>query len=268
MKYKQNSNLNNQEFHDEKQFEKQIEKQIEEIESIIGYTFKNRNILIQALTHSTYAYENKNDLIKDNERLEFLGDCVLDLIIGDLLYREPVEYSEGVMSKNRAIIVCESTLSEIAKGINLGDYLLLGKGEEQTKGRFKNSNLSNAMESIIAAVYLDGGYEVSYQLVKKLFSPALQQAVDGNIVFDYKSKVLEYVQGIQQQGSIEFVIVKEEGPDHNRKFFAQVHYYHMIIGCGIGSTKKEAEQEAAKEAFVHIKTIKNPEQFASLADKE
>ncbi len=237
---------------------KPLEEYLKKLEKSLCYEFKDRMILIQALTHSTYSYENKHDHVKDNERLEFLGDCVLDLIIGDLLYREPMEYSEGVMSKNRAIIVCETTLSDIARKINLGDYLLLGKGEEQTKGREKNSNLSNAMESVIAAVYLDGGFESAYELVKTLFSSATLQAVKGNLVFDYKSKVLEYVQGIQQQGSIEFVIVKEEGPDHNRTFFAQVHYYGIIVGSGAGSTKKEAEQEAAKEALVRIKTVQIP----------
>ena len=229
---------------------------LHQLEQILCYDFKDVSILMQALTHSTYSYENRNNHVKDNERLEFLGDCVLDLIIGDLLYREPVEYSEGVMSKNRAIIVCETTLSDIARKISLGDYLLLGKGEELTKGREKNSNLSNAMESVIAAVYLDGGFDASYSLVKRLFALPIQQAVKGNIIFDYKSKVLEYVQGIQQQGSIEFVIVKEEGPDHNRTFFAQVHYHGDIVGSGIGSTKKEAEQEAAKEALDHIKPAK------------
>jgi len=227
-----------------------------ELEKNLGYDFKDPRILLQALTHSTYAYENKGKQIKDNERLEFLGDCVLDLIIGDLLYRRPDEYSEGFMSKTRAIVVCESTLSDIAKNMGLGGYLLLGKGEEQTQGREKNSNLSNAIESIIAAVYLDGGYETAYHLVERLFSSAIQRAMEGNIVFDYKSKVLEYVQGIQQQGSIGFVIVKEEGPDHNRLFFAQVRYFDIIVGCGTGSTKKEAEQAAAKEALEHLQSIK------------
>jgi len=248
---------------DSKWFENsQLSDKFNEFEKIICYQFKNRLVLAQALTHSTYAYENKKILVKDNERLEFLGDCVLDLIIGDLLYREPMEYKEGVMSKNRSLIVCETTLSDLARKIELGDYLLLGKGEEQTKGREKNSNLANAMESVIAAVYLDGGFESAYNFVKKLFATYINQAEMGHIVFDYKSKVLEHVQGIQQQDSIEFKIIKEEGPDHDRTFFAQVLYYSMIVGCGIGSTKKEAEQVAAKEALEHLKSVKNPEQFA------
>ena len=235
--------------------EEQFEAYFNELKEKLGYDFKDPRILFQALTHSTYSYENKGKHIRDNERLEFLGDCVLDLIIGDLLYRRTEEYSEGFMSKTRAIVVCEATLSDIAKKMDLGKYLLLGKGEEQTHGREKNSNLSNAIESIIATVYLDGGYETAYHLVERLFSSAIHHAMDGNIVFDYKSKVLEYVQGIQQQGSIEFMIVREEGPDHNRVFFAQVRYFDIIIGCGTGPTKKEAEQAAAKEALEHLQSI-------------
>ncbi|MHB1483888.1 MAG: ribonuclease III [Saccharofermentanales bacterium] len=231
-----------------------LEKYFRELECSLRYKFKDRKILLQALTHSTYAYENKNISIRNNERLEFLGDCVLDLIIGDLLYREPDEYSEGVMSKTRALIVCETTLSNIAKEIRLGSFLLLGKGENQNDGRDKNSNLSNALESVLAAVYLDGGFDAAYKLVESLFAEPLQQAQRGAIEHDHKSKLLEYVQGIQQQDSIEFKIVREEGPEHKRTFYAQVNYYNMVVGSGIGSTKKEAEQEAAKEALTHIKS--------------
>ena len=234
------------------------EGNLHEFQIKLGYVFKDSRVLCQALTHSTFSYENKNSHIKDNERLEFLGDCVLDLIIGDLLYRSGDDYSEGFMSKIRAIVVCETTLSDIARKLDLGGYLLLGKGEDHTKGREKNSNLSNAVESIIAAVYLDGGYEIAYQLVERLFSSAVRRALEGHIVFDYKSRILEHVQGIQQQGSIEFVIVREEGPDHNRIFFAEVRYFDIIIGCGTGSTKKDAEQAAAKEALEHLQTIDSP----------
>jgi ribonuclease-3 len=117
------------------------------------------------------------------------------------------------------------------------------------------------MESTIAAIYLDGGFDVTYRVVSNLFSPYLKKAEKGSIVFDYKSMILEYVQGISQQGSIVFKIVKEEGPDHDRTFFAQVLYFDMIIGCGSGPTKKVAEQVASKEALEHIKSVKNPEQF-------
>ncbi len=244
-----------------KQSEEYLSQHLSELEKSLSYDFKDKTKLLGALTHSTYAYENKKDAIKDNERLEFLGDCVLDMIIGDLLFKDSSEMKEGVMSKRRALIVCETTLSALARKINIGDYLLLGKGEEQTKGRNKNSNLSNAMESVIAAVYLDSGFDAAYELVKRLFEPYFQKACSGAIVYDYKSEILEYVQGIGQIGSIIFKIVKEEGPDHDRTFFSQVNYYSMIIGCGTGATKKDAEQDAAKKALSHIKTIKNPQQF-------
>lgn len=234
--------------------DKALEIYFKDLECALPYEFKNRRLLLQALTHSTYSYENKNISVKNNERLEFLGDCVLDLIIGDLLYRESEESSEGVMSKTRALIVCETTLSNIARTIDLGTYLLLGKGENLSDGRDKNSNLSNALESVLAAVYLDGGYESAYRLVRSLFASSLQQAQEGAIEHDHKSKLLEYVQGIGQQNSIEFKIVREEGPEHKRTFYAQVKYYDMLVGNGIGSTKKEAEQEAAKEALTHIKS--------------
>lgn len=238
-----------------------LSKSFAELEETLQYKFFDHSLLLMALTHSTYAYENKRKSIKDNERLEFLGDCVLDMIVGDLLFRENNDYKEGFMSKTRALIVCEATLSNQARNMNLGDYLILGKGEEQTDGRNKNSNLANAVESIIAAVYLDGGFDQAYNLVKRMFSSYIKQAELGAIIYDHKSKLLEYVQGIAMQEFIEFKIVKETGPDHARTFFAQVHYFDMIIGCGKGSTKKEAEQEAAKEAMVHIKSIKNPKQF-------
>lgn len=233
---------------------------VHELETAISYHFNERTPLYCALTHSTYAYECKKKQIRDNERLEFLGDGVLDLIVGDLLYRDPVEYKEGVMSKTRALLVCETTLSNIARNIGLGKCLILGKGEEQTNGRDKNSNLSNAMESVIAAVYLDGGYEAAYRLVKELFTPLIEKAKNGQIIYDYKSKLLEYVQGLHKQDHISINIVKEEGPDHDRTFFGQVVYFNVIIGSGTGSTKKEAEQEAAREALEHIKTIDDTEQ--------
>lgn len=232
---------------------------VDNLETAISYHFTDRTPLYCALTHSTYAYESKKKKIRDNERLEFLGDGVLDLIVGDLLYRDPVEYKEGVMSKMRALLVCETTLSNIARNIGLGKCLILGKGEEQTNGREKNSNLSNAMESVIAAVYLDGGYEAAYRLVKELFTPLVAKAKNGQIIYDYKSKLLEYVQGIHLQDHISINIVKEEGPDHDRTFFSQVIYFNVIIGSGTGSTKKEAEQEAAREALEHIKSINHTE---------
>jgi len=219
------------------------------IEDKIGYSFTDRSLLLNALTHSTYSYESKEKYCVNNERLEFLGDSVLDLIVGDILFKDSDLLPEGVMSKIRALIVCETTLSEVSKTIGLGDYLLLGKGEELTDGRNKISNLSNAVEAIIAAIYLDGGYEKAYKVVEKLVGRYIKMAKTGKIVYDHKSKFIEYVQSIKEQGNIRFCIIKEEGPEHNRTFYAQIIYNETILGTGCGSTKKEAEQEAAKEAY-------------------
>lgn len=235
--------------------ESELSEKFSNLEKSLSYRFNDYKILLQAVTHSTFAYESKNVKIKDNERLEFLGDCVLDLIAGDMLFREPAVYPEGVMSKMRALVVCETTLSNIATDIGLGNYLLLGNGEELTNGRKKHSNLSNAMEAVIAAVYLDGGYDKAYELVKHLIFPFIQKAQKGKMIHDHKSKFLEYVQSIKKQDYIAIEIVKEEGPEHNRTFFAQVKYHDIIIGSGIGATKKEAEQEASREAYKRIKTV-------------
>jgi len=219
------------------------------IENKIGYSFTDKNLLFTALTHSTYSYESREKFCANNERLEFLGDSVLDLIVGDILFKDSDIMPEGIMSKVRALIVCETTLSEVAKFIDLGDCLFLGKGEELTDGRNKISNLSNAMEAIIAAIYLDGGYENAYKTVEKLLGKYIKNAKTGKIVYDYKSKFIEYVQSIKEQENIKFCIIKEEGPEHNRTFYAQIIYNETILGTGCGSTKKEAEQEAAKQAY-------------------
>ena len=219
------------------------------IEDRIGYSFADKTLLLTALTHSTFSYENKDRFSDNNERLEFLGDSVLDLIVGDILYNSEEFLPEGIMSKVRALVVCEATLSDAAKMIGLGDCLLLGKGEELTDGRSKLSNLSNALEAVIAAIYLDSGYKEAYRTVKTLLDPYIERAMKGKIVYDYKSRFLEYIQSVREQGNIKFCIVREEGPEHNRKFFAQILYKDKIVGSGSGSTKKEAEQEASKEAF-------------------
>jgi len=222
------------------------------IENKIGYSFVDKTLLLKAITHSTYSYESKDKWCENNERLEFLGDSVLDLIVGDILFRDLNMLPEGIMSKIRALIVCETTLSEVAKIIGLGECLLLGKGEELTNGRNKLSNLSNAVEAVIAAIYLDSGYENAYRVVETLLDKHIKKAKIGEIVYDYKSKFIEYIQGIKEQDNIKFCIIKEEGPEHNRTFYAQILYNESILGAGSGSTKKEAEQEAAKEAYTKM----------------
>ena len=215
----------------------------------IGYDFVNPELLVQALTHSTYAYEHRNEKIMDNERLEFLGDAVLDLVISDYLFREGAAFTEGVMTKMRALIVCESTLALVARELEIGRLLLLGKGELTTGGGDKSSNLANAMEAVFGAVYLDGGYETAKSLVVRLLDDYIQQALNGQMVYDYKSRLLEMVQGTRGNSTLKFVIINEEGPVHDRIFTAAVVVDDNQIATGSGSSKKDAEQKAARAAL-------------------
>ncbi len=222
---------------------------IEQLMARIGYRFRDESLLVEALTHSTYAYETRSKSIMDNERLEFLGDAVLDLVISDFLFLDPAQFAEGYMTKTRALVVCEATLAEVAKAISLGDYLRLGKGEDATGGRNKPSNLANAVEAVIGGAYQDGGLETAVQIVRHLLEPHLMKALSGNIVYDYKSRLIEMVQSSRSNNSLKFTILNEEGPVHERQFTAGVVFNDVLIGEGIGSSKKEAEQKAAQAAL-------------------
>jgi ribonuclease-3 len=215
----------------------------------IGHQFRQPDLLIQAITHSTYAYEHRSEKVVDNERLEFLGDAVLDLVVSDYLFRSSEHLSEGVMTKNRALVVCESTLARVARSLDLGNILLLGKGEQATGGQDKPSNLANAMEAVFGAVYLDAGYDKAKSMILNLLGEFLQQAMAGDMVYDYKSRLLEMVQGTRGNSTLKFVIINEEGPVHDRVFTAAVIVDDKQIASGSGSSKKEAEQKAAREAL-------------------
>jgi len=220
-----------------------------ELENLLGYTFSGKNLLRMALSHSTYAYEHKQLNVQDNERLEFLGDGILDFVIADALYQRKKSRDEGYLSKTRALIVCETTLSAIAANIGLGDNLLLGKGEEFTGGREKPSNLANALEAVFAAVYLDGGFEQSKRVILHTMSESINTALSGDLVFDYKSRMLELAQIKGIGHTIRFEILDESGPVHDMSFTGAVFLDEEIIGQGIGHSKKLAEQEAAKAAY-------------------
>jgi ribonuclease III len=228
------------------------------LEAKIGYTFTDQSLLQNALTHSTFTYESPGRSVASNERLEFLGDCVLDLIVGDLLYRNTSDYTEGVMSKLRALIVCETTLTAVARECELGRYLRFGRGELLSGGMEKSSNLSSALEAVIAAVYLDGGYLAAYRVSARLLGESIDQAVNGELVYDYKSRLLELIQGIDKNAAVRFVIVREEGPDHHRTFYCEFHYNAIPVGHGVGQSKKEAEQDAAREGLLHIRRYCGP----------
>lgn len=226
--------------------------QLAQLQQAIGYHFKAVDYLQEALTHSTYAYEHRHENLANNERLEFLGDAVLDLAISDFLFRKPEQHDEGFMTKTRALLVCENCLAMQAGRLHLGDLLLLGRGEESTGGRGKPSNLANAMEALLGAIYLDGGFEQVREIIARLFTPSLKQAVAGKIIHDYKSRLLEMVQATRGGSQVRFVILDEQGPVHAREFTAGVEVDDQLIAQGSGSSKKEAEQQAAAAAIERL----------------
>lgn len=214
-----------------------------EFEKKIGYEFNNIALLDRALTHSSYAHERGTG--KDNERLEFLGDSVLGFITAEYLFENYKNEPEGELTKKRAYAVCEKTLFEYAKEIGLGNRLLLGHGEEHTGGRNRPSVVSDAFEALIAAIYLDGGIEAA----KKFVLPFVAEATKTKPEFkDYKSMLQEVLQQNPDE-KFEYIVVGESGPDHDKRFEVEVHLNSNVIGKGVGTSKKRAEQEAAKDAL-------------------
>lgn len=218
---------------------------IKEFQSVIGYTYKDITLLETALTHSSYANEKGNGH-KYNERLEFLGDSVLGFITAEYFFKHFRDIPEGELTKLRASIVCEKSLYEFAKEINLGEYLLLGKGEQRTGGRERASILADAFEAVIASLYLDGGIEVARKFVLRFVSKAVE---NHQVSFkDYKTILQEVIQKNPEE-TLTYVLVGESGPDHDKTFEVEVHLNSNVIGKGQGRTKKHAEQEAAREAL-------------------
>ena len=221
---------------------------IKEFEQKIGYQFQNRNYLETALTHSSFNRE-KNTKHQDNERLEFLGDAFFDAVISVDLYERLKHVTEGKLTKTRALIVCESALAQVARDYELGSYLNLGHGEDTGGGRHKDSILADSMEAVIGAIYLDGGYQAMQNFVKKSFSRMIDQAIDGKLFSDYKSEVQEILQGKGKPVTIAYETDREEGPAHDKTFFVHLSCNGEIMGKGIGKSKKEAEQNAAKQTL-------------------
>ncbi len=217
----------------------------EELEKILGYSFKNKELLRQALSHSSYANERKLHG-GSNERLEFLGDSVLSIVVSDYLYKN-INVAEGELTKLRASLVCEKSLHIFAKEIDLGKYLLLGKGEENTGGRERPSILADAFEAVIAAIYLDGGMEAASRHILR-FMPNDICSTKKPVFSDFKTVLQEVVQKNPEE-KVEYVLIGEEGPDHNKRFVVEVCLNSQVIGKGKGRSKKEAEQLAAKEAL-------------------
>ena len=219
---------------------------IEKFEKIIGYTFKNKKLMYQALSHSSYANERKIPG-GSNERLEFLGDSVLSIVVSDYLYRHLTHIAEGELTKLRASLVCEKSLYVFAQKINLGNYLMLGRGEENTGGRERPSILADAFEAVIAAIYLDGGLEAASRHILR-FLPEDIQHQKKPAFNDFKTILQEVVQKNPEE-KVDYILAGEEGPDHNKRFVVEVCLNSNVIGKGKGRSKKEAEQLAAKEAL-------------------
>ena len=221
-------------------------KKLEEFMQRIGYTFQNEAYIATALTHSSYANEWKRQL-KNNERLEFLGDSVLSLVVAEHLFEHYKHLPEGELTKLRASLVCEKSLYGFAKKIDLGSMLLLGKGEEHTGGRERPSILADAFEAVIAAIYLDGGFEAAGKHVLHFIPESLDTHANVGLQ-DYKTILQEIIQKNKEE-KIEYVLMMESGPDHNKRFEVEVHLNSNVLGSGIGHSKKQAEQNAAKEAL-------------------
>lgn len=219
------------------------------LQESLNYFFNDVKLLKQALTHSSYANENKMPITENNERLEFLGDAILNLVVSQYLYKKYPNYPEGELTKIRAKVVCESSLAFAAKRIELGKYLLLGKGEEATGGRNRESILADASESIIGAIYIDSEFNLVNEILLRNFEKDIVQAVaKGRLFIDYKTELQEYLQK-KNFSKLEYKVVKEEGPDHNKIFHMEVKSEDNVMGVGSGRNKKEAEQMAAKDAL-------------------
>jgi ribonuclease-3 len=226
---------------------------VEEIQRIIGYYFKNPALLINALTHKSYVNEKHSQGLKDNERLEFFGDAVLGLVISDYIFHMKPSSQEGELSKIRAAIVSESSLSTIAREIGIGPQVLLGKGEEKSGGGNKNSILANAFEALIAAIYIDGGYEKTYNVITSLLKDKIDIFKSDDMFQDYKSALQELIQTLKYPLP-NYVHVGQEGPEHEKKFLVELVIDGTATGRGEGKNKKEAEQMAAKEVLTQLRS--------------
>lgn len=222
---------------------------IKDLEAAIGYQFHNISLLQNALTHSSYANERWHNSLLSNERLEFLGDSILGMLVAEYLYRNFPDRPEGELTRMRADMVCETTLAAVANTIHLGDHLLLGHGEEQGGGRTRDSILADAVESVIAASFLDGGMEAAERFIRRFI--LVQVPVTKLHNADYKTQLQELVQQKRNQ-VLTYLLAGESGPDHDKQFDVQVALNGTVVGSGRGSSKKRAEQDAARNAIVAL----------------
>ncbi len=217
------------------------------LEKRLAYGFKNQNLLEEALRHSSFVNEQAHHQMRDNERLEFLGDAVLNLVIGHMLLNHFPDLDEGDLSRMRSNLVNETQVASVARSLDLGFHIQLGKGESLTNGREKNSILANTFEAIIAAAYLDGGYDTAFRLIENYFSGFFEP--DGNLasIYDYKSRIQELLQAGQGEKPV-YIVIEETGPDHNKDFRVELSV-DDIRTEGYGKSKKHAEQDAARKAL-------------------
>ncbi|MFC1896951.1 ribonuclease III [Chloroflexota bacterium] len=223
------------------------------LQQTLGISFNDPSLLEQALVHSSYVNENPGFALDSNERLEFLGDAVLGLVVTEKLYRDFPNSTEGEMTRRRVALVRGSTLARVARTIKLGDYLYLGKGEEIGGGRHKPANLAGVLEAMIAAIFLDQGLISTEKFILRLFNEELQKVADQRAGVDYKSQLQELIQAREQQTPA-YQLVETVGPDHDRRFTVEVRIGDVVLGMGSGKSKKIAETEAARVALEQLVT--------------
>jgi len=220
----------------------------EKLNKHLDYTFRQPELLLKAFRHSSYVNEQPDQLLEDNECLEFLGDAVLDLAVSHILMERFHDAREGELSKYRAVVVDETGLFQVAKKLRLGNYLFLGKGEEQSQGRKKPSILANTMEALLGALYLDAGFERTKEIIHHLFSPLLEKVGTDDMQQDFKSQLQEHTQKIYKSLP-RYKLSHESGPAHNKTFRVELSLNGKFLAMGEGKSKKEAEQNAAREAY-------------------
>jgi len=225
------------------------------LQTALEYDFVNPQLLDVALTHRSFINESTEPGLQDNERLEFLGDAVLDLCVSDLLMKKYPDYNEGRLSRMRSLLVNEYPLADLGRRFSLGEYLRLGKGEETSGGRNKSSILSNAFEAVVAAVYLDSNFDRIAAVLEKLFEPLLSQNANDLLFRDFKTQLQEVSQELFKTIP-KYSLLDEYGPDHDKTFIVQLGIANRIITSGMGKSKKEAEQEAARKALEELDIIK------------
>lgn len=225
---------------------------LETLENNLGYSFKDKDLLETAVTHSSFKREHP-EVRHDNERLEFIGDGVLDAIIGTRLFRIMPDEQEGTLTKLRSLIVCERSLSRAGRELELNRYLKLGTGERHTGGDNKDSIIADAMEAVIGAMFLDSGYDKTNEMVLEILRDIIDEALNGKLFVDYKSEFQELIQRNGDQPVIEYITDRAEGPDHNKTFYVHVEVSGKDYGSGSGRSKKEAGQNAAREALLKLR---------------